>query len=278
MTRNRQRAALATTVAALGLSLGFAATSQAKTTKPPAKKPTTVTACVKNKTGATTVLLGSKAKKKCPKGSTKVTWNIAGKNGANGVNGKNGVNGINGTNGASGSNGQPLGVRDATGKSLGLFAGFASLGLPIYQVLVDGGLYYYLPSGQLFPVPLLLGLSSSSYSPLFLDAACAGTAYAAAPDADSATFLQSFLGGAARFVFRTGAGSSGPLPTTTFDLGPASAWKLTTTHSPATAAATWTLDDTTGACEASGSTFTGELIALASVPAPPDGVGPLSVG
>src|SRR3954447_1088407 len=109
--RTRAPALIATAAATLGLFAMVAGGAQA------ASKPTTVTACVNKKSGATKVLLGSKAKKKCAKGWSKVTWSVAGKNGANGSNGSNG------TNGAAGKNAVGLQVRDSAGTVLGTYAG-----------------------------------------------------------------------------------------------------------------------------------------------------------
>ena len=65
-------------------------------------------------------------------------------------------NGTNGTNGTNGINGGSLKVHDSAGNLIGAFAG---LGKPFpaffttYTVLgADGGLYSYLPSGQLMPM------------------------------------------------------------------------------------------------------------------------------
>ena len=320
MIRKHPLAAVAVTVAALALPLGFASAAPAAAKKPSStaakrstkksttkapKKPskaaattTTVTACVKNKTGAVTVLLGSKVKKGCPKGSTKMTWNVAGKDGTNGKNGKdgasgangsNGTNGADGTNGVNGTNASSFVVRDTNGTALGAFAGFSSLGLPLYQVLTDGGLYYYLPSGQLFPVPALFsgsGSGSTSFtSPLFRDAACAGTAYTPAPNAATASFYIQFLGASTRFVHRTmpAAGGGNPFPDPGA-LGPAKAWKMTAAHSTVADVDVWALDQATGVCARNPAPYdtadgiTGELIALQAVPAPPDRVGPLTLG
>src|SRR5262245_28710432 len=106
------RAVVALTSA--GLALAFTASAQAGSSS-------TITACVKKKTGAVTILSKKKAKKKCPKGSTKMTWSIAGKPGKNGKNGTNGANGSagapgsNGTNGTNGTNSPPFTVRDGAG-------------------------------------------------------------------------------------------------------------------------------------------------------------------
>lgn len=256
-----------------------------KTTKKAPAAPKTVTACVNNKSGATKVLLGAKAKKKCAKGWTKMTWNVAGqagKNGANGTNGANGANGVNGVNGVNGANGS-VSVRDSTGKRIGGFGGYFSLGLSIslMQVIADdGGVYTYLDStGQLLPFTALGG----GGSPLFKDAACAGAAYL--PAAGASVFGSTGLtGGSARLAYRPVTGMS------LFDLGPTRAWKLTSSLSvvPGIVPTFYELD-ATGGCVAlvedpsePGSEVPVEpgdyLLQLAPAVAPPDGVGPLTVG
>jgi hypothetical protein len=282
MISTRLPITLAVTVAALGLSQGVVSAQAAKPKKPSAaKKATTVTACVNKKTGAVKVLLGSKAKKKCPRGSTKVQWSTAGRNGTNGksgLNGVNGVNGINGIDGVNGPGGSPLNVRDANGKAIGTFIDYGTLGLPIYQVLVDGGLYSYLATGQLMPPFTLTG---SSASPAFLDGTCSGTAYQLTfGDPGVAGLSAQLLGGPMRFVFRTTpeGDETSPLPTGFDGLGPASAWKATTTTRSLTDANVWALDSVTGACTKADDTYTGGLVALTPVPAPADAVGPLSIG
>ncbi len=91
---------------------------------------------MKTKTGAARILTAKQAKKKCPKGSKKVTWSVkgtSGKNGTNGVDGTttNGNNGANGSDGPGGTSGV-LQVHDSAGNLLGAYAGSsaASLGPP----------------------------------------------------------------------------------------------------------------------------------------------------
>ncbi|MFA4927952.1 MAG: hypothetical protein WC558_05510 [Patulibacter sp.] len=286
---------------ALGLSLVAAApaTAQAPTAKAPAgqqqaakkktkKKSTrknssttakTVTACVDNRTGATKVLLGKKAKRKCPKGSTRMTWNVAGRDGKNGTgtNGANGANGLPGLPGAPGANGEGVLVRDAAGNRLGRYVGGIDLSIgsppyPLVQVLAaDGGIYSYLESGHLFGGSF--GSVGVPFSPFFYDAACAGPAYMSS-DASNASFMALFAGGAARIVHRYATGPS------LDSLAPARVWKLTTTTSVVSAGfpPVYALDGF-GVCAAASSPAVGSVMfALESVPAPPDGVGRLVIG
>src|ERR1700712_4048029 len=92
---------------ALGLALVCATSAQAakKTTAKAVTTSRAITACVKTKTGAVKILSAAQAKKGCPKGSTKVTWNVAGANGAAGKNGTAGATGPAGATGANGANG-----------------------------------------------------------------------------------------------------------------------------------------------------------------------------
>ncbi len=112
---------------------------------------------------------------------------------------------------------------------------------------------------------------------LFQDAACTGPAYIDAGPGPTSSSLLSLLVGPPRFVYRSG--------TTIGGLGPARAWKYTTTSItvPAVAPTFYGLTST-GACAAIPGPFpappaTGDtLIVLASTPAPPDAVGPLTIG
>lgn len=277
----------ATTVAVtLGLSLVAVAPATAAKKKAPAAAKTpatkTVTACVNKKSGTTKVLLGKKAKKKCAKGWTKMTWNVGGTNGSNGTNGINGANGINGTNGAAGvtgANGEQIAVHDEAGNRIGTFAGMGVVGVPIPIVQVlgdDGGLYPYLESGQYLPMFSALGSTSAPY---FRDAACAGTAYISSEASSWNGLLSKFVGGSLRFGFRASTGPGLDL------LGPARVWKLTTTTSvlPGPVPTLYTLGFG-GACttvDPADPTSPDPgylLVTLESVPAPPDGVGRLTIG
>ena len=136
--------------------------------------------------------------------------------------------------------------------------------LPILQVEYQGGLYIYYPSGQLFPSSAFGGPTVSFKTP-----DCSGTAYFQGGWIPPG-LLASLVGSAWRFVNRA--------ITPPFTFGPATAWKLTTTTENIAVATQLKKRDTNGACINDGAPFTGTLITLAETPAPPDGVGPLTVG
>lgn len=249
------------------------ASAKKKSTKKQPAAPKAVTACVNKKSGATKVLLGSKAKRKCAKGWTRMTWNIAGQAGKNGTNGANGANGVNGVNGANGANGS-VSVRDSTGQRIGGFGGYFALGLSVslLQVIADdGGVYPYLDStGTMFPLTTIGG----GGSPLFRDAACAGPAYAPA-DALSLFGPSGMAGGSARLAYRPMTGMS------LLDLGPARAWKTTSSLFvvPGGSPAFYALDPVGGCDVLDDAPDSGDyLVQLAPAIVPPDGVGPLTVG
>lgn len=210
----------------------------------------------------------------CAKGWVKMTWNTkgtAGKSGTNGTAGPAGAtgaaggSGTNGANGTNGTNAPPLSLRGADGSSLGALAGavWFSGSLPIYLVHWQGGLYSYLMTGEVFAPP--------GGGPVFLDNTCSGTAYTTVPTADYATTIAPLIGGTMRFVFRTrtGAGS-------TLAHGPTKAWALTATHSAVTSPVAYE-PDPDGSCDLTSLAFGDELVTLASVPAPRDGIGPLTI-
>lgn len=286
------RSSLAVALAAtIGLSLVAVAPAHAATKAPAAKKisakkktaakkkagaPTAkvVTACVNSKTGATKVLLGSKAKKKCAKGWTKMTWNVSGQNGADGKNGASGANGLPGSPGIKGADGGAVVVFDAEGNRIGRFAGGIGFGLPLPAIQVlgdDGGLYLYLESGQLLPSLLsMVGGGIPLMTPVFTDSVCTGPAYLPVPTGLEA--IASIYGGSSvRYVHRALFGTS--LST----LGPARVWKPTATLVGAPATPLYALS-ITGTCDELGPLDDGALLSLESVPAPPDGVGPLTLG
>ena len=267
---------------ALGLALACATGAQAATkTKAKAGKTTVaITACVKTKTGAVKILSAAQAKKKCAKGSKKVTWNVTGPAGANGKNGTNGTTGptgpagANGANGTNGANGGALQVFDANGR-LGAFAGTITIGVPVYNVLApDGGIYAYAGSGQVLPTGA--GGGGTGSSPVFADAFCQGPAYAPAGTAATATLYAAMFAGPMRLVFR-----AGDLSTATF--GPMRVWKFTSAQSTVPASTAYSaLNATTGGCQAlapanqppAGSV----LLALEAVAPPREGVGQLTIG
>jgi hypothetical protein len=263
------------TVVASVLAVALPATASAASS-------TTITACVKTRTGVFKILTAKQAKKKCPKGSKKVTWSVKGKNGKNGTNGKNGASGKNGTDGASGAAGASsvVPVHDSAGNLLGQYAGtvapaFAiAIARTVYNVLgPDGGLYQYYADGRLVPSVL-----SFEATPLFRDSACAGTAYLTSGQPGDA--LLSGVSDASRWVYRP-IDSADP---STPQFGPARAWKFTgATMTVPPMAGTFYVQDPSGVCiaadDAAVAAFAGATLpVLKSVPAPPDGVGTIVVG
>ena len=155
-------------------------------------------------------------------------------------------------------------VLNADGSVLGEYAGSVPLGGPlaVFEVLIDGGLYTYYGSGQLIPL--------SGSSPSFKDNACTGPAYIETEQAIFDIIFSKLAGGPSRVVYRVASG-----PAT---LGPISAWQYTTGSEEVVAQNLWELDGG-GSCVPTGSSpYTGLLGELESVPAPPDGVGPLKIG
>ncbi len=203
----------------------------------------TLTACVNNKTGAMKMVFGNKAKRKCPKGSKKVTW----------------------------PNESGLSVFDANGKRVGRLLGVSQFGpYTLLQVLRSGGSYTYSSGGPLFPsVDPNTGFAAVT----FKTADCSGKAYVASggvqPPFIQDLLKKSFLGDY-RLIFRTfqGSGLGTPVAHTgdgTVEYGP-----LVTTY---------TLNPNTGACELDEASFTGGLYGLktVSIPNPVDFTGPLRI-
>ncbi len=155
-----------------------------------------------------------------------------------------------------------LKVLNADGSVLGTLAGVLPSGLPIFQVIVKGGIYTYYPSGQVLPF--------TGFSVSFKSNTRDGTAYVESDEAEAEFLFSKLAGGPTRLVFRT---TSGP-----GDLGPISAWQFTKTSEDVAGQNLWELDNT-GACVPTGSSpFTGVLTTLDPVTAPPDGSGPLTIG
>ncbi|MEZ5158159.1 MAG: hypothetical protein R2687_04915 [Candidatus Nanopelagicales bacterium] len=227
--------------AALGAGLlvgtGAAVPAQAKT----------VVACVKKSNGKVKILTTKKKKKKkCKKGWKKVSWNQTGKTGPTGP------------VGATGPQGPAQEVKDGTGKTLGKFLGIYPAGLPIVSVLIDGGAYLYYPDGKVLPL--------GGASPSFKTNTCNGTAYVESTSAQTTAFLVGSVGGPTRVVYRP----------TSPTLGPTSAWAFTATTENAVNLQTYELNNA-GVCTAAGALFTGTLITLQPVTAPPDVPGPLTI-
>ena len=159
-------------------------------------------------------------------------------------------------------------VLNADGSVLGEYAGTFPFvgGIAIFQVIVDGGLYTYYGSGQL--IPISVGFSMAD-SPLFKNNTCTGTGYV---DTDQAIFdliFSKLVGGPSRVVYRSSTGLA---------LGPISAWQFTTASEDVVNLNLWELDSGGNCVAAPGGPYTGLLAVLESVPAPPDGVGPLKIG
>lgn len=209
----------------------------------PAGAATTYRACVKKKSGETRMMTGKQ--KKCPKGWTKVTWK---KNPARGDAGAPGAAGPVGATSTLGT------VIDGVGTRVGTLVGF-SFGMPpfsLYLIQSDLGQFMYVPNGWVYP----------NGSPKFVDAACATTPFitvSQASDIPIATSNPQF-----RFVYRSTAGG----------LGPARAYRVTTTVTPVAALPYYEFDDA-GMCTLSGGTADGFKIDMAETQAPPDRTGPL---
>src|SRR3954447_14571367 len=210
----------------------------------------TLTACVKKKNGEMRLRQGKAAKKKCPRGWKKVRWNTVGPAGQNGT---------NGTNGTNGPPGPVINLHDATGAVVGQLLTVFSEGGLRYLVLRDGGVWEYLGSGE---------LNSYTGGPDFTTADCTGTAYLSVPNAFTKQTWLALIAGSYRVTYRTA--SSGVFGTPT-------AWKSSGTTQPVTATQRYRRDST-GACETDGGPFTGDLVVMDEVTAPPDFAGPLTIG
>jgi hypothetical protein len=217
--------------AALVAASGLAASQPAGAAK-------TYTACVKKSTGEVRLLQGKS--KKCKKGWKKTTWTKSGPQGAKGPDGPTGSANSFGT------------VVDATGAVVGQSMG--SLGFPYmyFPVLIDGGVYTYVPNGWLIPV---------AAPPFYDNASCTGTPFITAMDTEEFSRVRN--DSTLRVVYRQFSPA----------LGPASAYKQSGEVSSVLNVSQWYRDDS-GVCTAT-FTFTGYRVFLTEVPAPPDRPGPL---
>lgn len=220
----------------------------------------TITACVKSKTGDVRIRSGAAAKKKCAKGWKRVRWSTSGPAGKQGLPGAAGALGLPGAAGTQGPAGPAFTVRDATGATVGQYMGLVANGIPFYSVLREGGFYYYLGSGQAYP----LG------SPDWKLNDCTGTAYSKGVANLNAASLSLLFAGPFRMIFRT--------VSTTGTFGPTSAWKGRGTTEAITATQLYRRNGTTGVCETDNSPYTGDIAPLDPISAPPDFTGPLSIG
>lgn len=202
-----------------------------------------LTACVNKKTGAMRLVSGKKAKKKCPKGWRKVTWE---KDKGNG----------------------PLRVFSADGKLVGTLVGTGPVGpgVSAYSVLRNGGIYSYLGGGQLFPAQAF-----SAAGPEFKTADCTGTAYIGLEGVITPTiqdFYTGLFGGTFRFILREFSPAG---------LSPALSWKFSGLTEPIAVATPLYELEADGTCSPGNPTFTGTLFQFNSETAPPDFKGPLSI-
>ena len=220
----------------------------------------TITACVKSKTGDVRIRTGAAARKRCAKGWKRVRWNSTGPAGKRGLPGTSGTSGSPGTPGQQGVPGPVINVKDASGAVVGQFMGVIPEGVPFYSVLRDGGLYFYLGSGQVYP----LG------SPDWKTNDCTGTAYLRGGSSFTAANLALLVTGSFRTIFRTISAAG--------VLGPTSAWKGLGTTEAVVTTQLYRRNSTTGVCEVDGGPYTGNIAALAPISAPPDFAGPLTIG
>lgn len=236
----RKTLAVTTTLVLAGSVLTVAA--------PPVTAAKTYKACVKKSTGETRILLGKKKQKKwkCKKGWKRATWTKAGPSGTPGTPGNPGPTGARSTLGT---------VVDANGAVVGeSLSTLAVPGMVQFVIRIDGGTYVYFPNGW------LLTAGNVTYS----DAACA-----TAPFTRFSTSGERDLGlsdAGYRVVYR----SANPT------LGPASAYRLVGTSQPVVNAQHYERNEL-GVCTAEGALFTGYVLPLTSVPAPPDRPGPLMI-
>lgn len=208
----------------------------------------TITVCIDRRTRETRVLLRGR----CRAGEKKQTWP------------RRPPTGAAGTAGAAGATG-PVAVRylrAADGRVLGQFVATAAPGIPVYAVLVDGGLYYYYGSGQ--------PIAGSGGAAQFTDPACAGAPVRrTGPDAFPATVnVATALSGVVRFV-RGGSGSA-----------ITAAYRATGASTPVNPGGlNLYSDDGSGCLPLGGNPYTtGTLWSLEPVAAPPTGPGPVTIG
>lgn len=213
----------------------------------------TITACVNKKTGDLKIRHGKAAKRKCPKGWSKLRWN------ATGPQGLPGVAGAPGTNGQQGPAGPAFNVKDATGAVVGQFMGTIPEGVPLYTVLRDGGLYIYLGSGQLLPITNIDYKTND----------CSGTAYMQGSNQFAPSIFALLVSGPFRAVFRTSSGGT---------FGPASVFTGHGTTENVSSVQLYEHNSSTGICQTDGAPVTGYLAPLDPIAAPPDFTGPLTIG
>lgn len=206
----------------------------------PASAAKKYTACVKKSTGEVRLLVGGT--KKCKKGWKKTTWKKAGPRGAKGPDGAAGAANSLGT------------VVDGNGQVVGQALGMLSMGVTLFQVRIDGGVYEYAGNGWLIPK------EPEAY---YDNATCAGDPFATANDSMALSLIQNDP--SLRIVYRAME------PT----MQPASAWRVQGSPTAVINVNRWGRDYT-GACVAA-TPLTGYRIPLTPVTPPPDHPGPLRI-
>lgn len=208
----------------------------------------TITVCVDKRTREARVPLRGR----CRAGEKRLTWP------------RRPPGGAPGPTGAAGAGG-PAAVRyarAADGTVLGQFLSTAVPGVPVYAVLVGGGVYTYWGSGQL--------LAGSNTTAQFTDPACTSAPVRrTAPDAFSSTVNPAVaVGGLMRYLR---GGSAGPVT---------AAYRATGASTPVNPGGqNLYRDDGSGCAPEGGNPYTtGTLWALEQVPTPPQGPGPVTIG
>jgi hypothetical protein len=230
--------------AAAGLAAGLCLTGTGAVGFVSPASARTIKVCVKKKTGEMRLLTATK----CKRGWKKYSWNKAGVPGRDGVPGKDGAPA------------SPLEVTDKTGATVGDFVGMFPYGavMGAFMVLRDAAVWTYMSSGLLTP---------TGGSPIYTTNTCAGNPYITASSPELLQILVTSAGGPSRMVYRVSK------PT----IGPAEGYRLTVTTT--THAGTIYERDATGTCVLdTNSPYTGSLVQLEKVPAPPDHQGPLMIG
>jgi hypothetical protein len=215
-----------------------------------------VAGCVKKRTGVLRIL--KSPTKDCRRGEKRITWNQTGAAGPIGP---------AGATGPTGATGQALSVRAADGTVIGSLAGMLPLfaaAVPIFLVLRDGGVWYYLNDGSLMTSSLYTG---GAQTVKFTDNGCSGTPSFFTGVPSIPVNLGLAMQGSGRIVTRTNAGVF-------------AAYKIQAQVGTTIAAPTQLYArDGAGACMADvGLVNSGSLWALTAVTPPPSFSGPLTVG
>ena len=173
-------AALRIAVTALSVAVGLCAVEAVSTAVSAPVK--TIKVCVNKKTGEAQQL----RKGKCRRGWKKISWSSQGPTGLPGAPGSPGSPGARG----------PAGTLSlyANGRRVAPIVGSPENELYFPAVLLDGGLYGFLPDGSLYP---------NIESPTFRAADCSGTAFFVSSEESQARLQASWAGSNTRLVART---------------------------------------------------------------------------